>query len=159
MEKTFVQVVDQLAIWKHFPTGKERGILAAKLAEWCEDRIERAEWLASHVDDFDEYPGPATLRKMICDQFRPSGPLKPAAAYMASVPDCGQCGDLGTYYDSAQGKNVWCSCSQAQRIKADMPAWIDVVNQTRMPGTGTEKRKREENFAKIMKNLTEGYGA
>lgn len=78
MAKTFREIADELcATWKHAPTGNDRGVLAVKLAEWCRDKTERAEWLLTAVDEFDEYPGPATLRKLIKDKFEPAGPLAP----------------------------------------------------------------------------------
>lgn len=78
MARTFVEITDALVgTWKFAPTGKDRGTLALKLAEWCRDKTERAEWLLTAVDEFDEYPGPATLRKLIKDKFEPSGPLAP----------------------------------------------------------------------------------
>jgi len=71
----FVEIADQLSIWKFYPTGKDRGVLAVNLMDWCEGRIERARWLLGQVDLFDEYPGPLTLSQMIRDHFKPTGPL------------------------------------------------------------------------------------
>ena len=78
MARTFIEITDALVgTWKFGPQGKDRGTLALKLAEWCRDKIERAEWLLTAVDEFDEYPGPATLRKLVKDKFEPAGPLAP----------------------------------------------------------------------------------
>lgn len=71
----FVEVADGLAIWKLYPSGKDRGVLAVNLMEWCDSKIERARWLLEQVDQFDEYPGPKTLSTMIRDHFKPTGPL------------------------------------------------------------------------------------
>jgi len=80
----FREIADQLAIWKHYPTGKDRDDLAINLMDWCEGRIERGKWLVGQVDLFNEYPGPATLCAMIRDRFKPTGPL---AKYEKIDPD------------------------------------------------------------------------
>lgn len=71
----FIEIADALAIWKFYPSGKDRGMLAVALMDWCDGKIERARWLLEQAKQFDEYPGPATLSGMIRDQFTPTGPL------------------------------------------------------------------------------------
>lgn len=74
MESKFLQIVDRLAVWKFFPSGRrDRKILAAKLAEWCGGELEKAQWLLCLVDEFDEYPGPSTIRRLIKAKFQLDG--------------------------------------------------------------------------------------
>jgi hypothetical protein len=129
---TFMELVDQLSVWKFFPEGATRGHLAKKIADWCGGRIERGKYLLTKIDDFDEYPGPMTIRQLLVDRFEPTGPLAryeipPAEAVGPRAPAaCRRCEDAGTVI--TDGVSAWCDCEVARRLKADCPSWLAVLN-------------------------------
>lgn len=152
MNPEFLQIVDQLAIWKFFPAGKERGTLAVKLADWCRGDIKRARWLLEQADQFDEYPGPATLSQMIKNKFEPSGAL---ALYslgdrvFEGPPDCKACRDTGTVEHA--GKYSWCDCKAAAELRAEVPDWIEFSNRHR--GTRESRIAEELRAAETRRKL------
>lgn len=65
---------------------------------------------------------------------------------------------IGHRRPSVRGHLLAETCNQAERMKVDLPQWIDLVNKTRMPGTGCRRQNQQEEIDKILKNPTEGYG-
>lgn len=159
MSPEFLQIVDELAIWKFFPSGKERGTLAIKLAEWCDGKVERARWLLTRVDDFDEYPGPATLRAMVKDKFQPSGALAPYSQEPIVLPpiECQKCSDTGTVL--VDGRHAWCDCKRAAQMKLETPNWVDVSNWC-IPRSDSRIREemRAAEVRRKLQHLEGGYG-
>lgn len=69
-QRTFLNITDELlGLWKHSPQGRDRGLLAAKIFEWSDGDMTRAEGVLALVEVYDEYPGPATIRAF----FKPTG--------------------------------------------------------------------------------------
>ncbi len=152
----FLQVVDQLAIWKFLPAGRDRAVLSMKLEEWCDGKLDRAKWLTTQVDLFDEYPGPATLRKMIKDKFQPAGALATFESSGAPPqPVCTKCTGSGVVRmsDDAYG---WCSCEIALQLQIDNPGWLDLTNSFR-PSPESELRANIR-AAAVARKLSELYG-
>lgn len=164
--RTFRQITDELvATWRFSPQGNDRGILSAKIAEWCRERIERGEWLLSVVDDFDEYPGAATLRKLIKDKFEPAGPLAPYHLDTSSrgvepevLPpvECQVCCDSGTLMEGRTWR--WCTCPGALRLRDELPNWLDTLNRTNKPGSRLREEQRAQETHQKLAHLMGGYG-
>ncbi len=146
MAKTFLEAVNELvATWKFAPQGPDRGVLAVKLAQWCEGQIERAEWLIGRSDEFDEYPGPATLRQMVRDKFSPAGTLAPffAVPAMPAKFKCQRCDDRGIVL--AGDRWEWCTCEEADTIKREIPNWLEISNKF-LPTPAIEIKKRQRSI-------------
>ena len=92
---TFAVVTGLLSSWRKFPSDRKAFTIA--LSEWCQNDPKRAEWLLTQRDQFDEYPGPATLRQMIAEHFNPTGPNanyenRPLPSHSHVCLKCGGCG-------------------------------------------------------------------
>lgn len=127
----FQAIADELAIWKKLPSGKDRGTLAMRLAEWCQGHIERGHWLVAQADQFNEYPGPAAIREMISNKFSPAGPM---ATYAGSAPvaaACGACGDTGMVWQLERRSYRWCTCAVALEMQVATPDWLTFSNSFR----------------------------
>ena len=42
---------------------------------------------------------------------------------------CVQCQDAGTFTPEGKTETVWCNCEQAEKIKAEMPDWVEQINK------------------------------
>lgn len=151
-------IVDDISVLKFFPSNPAaKGALANKLIEWCRGDIRQARWLVDKgIEGMDEYPGPATLQRIIAEKFRPSGPLATTAPLERSLPDCALCGDLGTRYDEAARTNVWCACEQATRVHLETPDWLTTVNRLR--GSKQREEDRDKRVREALQQLQDGYG-
>lgn len=167
MPKTFLQITNELAIWKFFPAGNDRAALALKIAEWCRDKPERGEYLLTKVDDFDEYPGPATIRKLVKDKFEPAGALSPyqldrrcddVGLNPEVLPPvkCNECRDTGNIHNGKVWD--WCDCPAGIELKADNPDWINVANGYRQPGQALREAVRAKATHEKLEQLMGGYG-
>lgn len=128
----FMSAVQALSTWKFFPQGAALGILAADLAIWCEGHVDRAWWFVGQKDQFDEYPGPKTIKGMIKDRFQPAGAI---ATYKSTVPAvlpaarCQTCRDTGVTLSG--GRTHWCTCAIAIQMQQESPKWVEFCNQFR----------------------------
>jgi len=77
-------------VWKRFPA--DRQAFCDALRDVCKGHSERAEWLIQNRNDFDEYPGMATITRILLDRFEPVEPISAAPQASNVCPKCSGCG-------------------------------------------------------------------
>lgn len=171
-----LEIIEELSVLKFFPAGSSaRAKLATMLEKWCKGDIKQARWLVDHgIDGMDEYPGPDTLRKLIADKFRPSGPLAPYVGFhqpSAFEMDCNRrregkepevlpalncelCEDSGTVM--ADGRHAWCSCHRAIEMQRETPGWLEMLNRSKP--NGRSRLLEEQNARRVHAQLEQIMG-
>ena len=143
-----LDLVAQLAALKHFPPQPTWSHIADQLINWCGGTLtvspkDQAKWFIQVALEWDEYPGPLALHKLIEDKYYPAGgaaihkPLK-----RESRVECPMCNGWWTLQDQ-NGRFIWCTCSDAAETRRQMPDWVAFVNRfpaMRIPNSKTASR-------------------
>lgn len=105
--------------------------------EWWSP-VRQVGWLIEQIFwTWSVWRGPAAMRKLYTSRFDLPVELRARSAESAWTPPepvpvlCGSCRDSGVVKPGDQYQ--WCGCRQAELFRAEVPAWLDLLNRPAAP--------------------------